>query len=131
MRQIAICVDKARAGAVAAEQAARLLYSLATLARAFPNVSIGAPWWFMDNPVHMREYLLQVASVDLLSNHAGMVTDSRKLFSYESRTEMFRRTLANTIGEMIVQGRIPLSVGFEIAKNLAYRRPKELFFTGS
>ena len=131
MRQIAICVDKARAGAVAAEQAARLLYSLATLARAFPNIFIEAPWWFMDNPVHMNEYLFQVASVDLLSNHAGMVTDSRKLFSYESRTEMFRRTLANTIGEMIVQGRIPLSVGFEIAKNLAYRRPKELFFTGS
>ncbi len=107
------------------------IYSLATLARAFPNVSIGAPWWFMDNPVHMHEHLLQVASVDLLSNHAGMVTDSRKLFSYESRTEMFRRTLANTIGEMVVQGRIPLPVGVEIAKNLAYERSRELFFTVS
>ena len=79
----------------------------------------------------MNEHLLQVVNVDLLSNHAGMVTDSRKLFSYESRTEMFRRTLADTIGEMIVQGRIPLPVGIEIAENLAYKRPKELFFTGS
>jgi len=85
----------------------------------------------MDNPVHMHEHLLQVASIDLLSNHAGMVTDSRKLFPYESRTEMFRRTLANTIGEMVVQGRIPVPVGVEIAKNLAYERPRKLFFAGS
>lgn len=105
------------------------IYTLATLVRAFPNLSIGAPWWFMDNPYHMREHLFQVANIDLLANHAGMVTDSRKLFSYESRTEMFRRVLSDFLGEMIEQGRIPFPVGEEIAMQIAYYHPKDLFFS--
>ncbi len=74
------------------------IYTLATLVRAFPNVSVGSPWWFMDNPFHMRDQLLQVASVDVLSNYAGMVTDSRKIFSFQSRTEVFRRVLSDVLG---------------------------------
>ena len=104
------------------------IYTLATLARAFPNVSVGSPWWFMDNPFHMREQLLQVASVDVLSNYAGMVSDSRKLFSFQSRMEVFRRVLADVLGEMVSLGRVPLEVANEIGSMVAYHRPKELFF---
>jgi len=104
------------------------IYTLATLARAFPNVSVGSPWWFMDNPFHMRDQLLQVASVDVLSNYAGMVTDSRKLFSFQSRTEVFRRVLSDVLGEMVAAGRVPFEVATETAKRVAYLRPKELFF---
>jgi len=104
------------------------IYTLATLARAFPNISVGSPWWFMDNPFHMRDQLLQVASVDLLSNYAGMVTDSRKLFSFQSRTEVFRRVLANILGEMVATGRVPFEVASEVAERVAYHGPKELFF---
>lgn len=107
------------------------IYTLATLARAFPNVSVGAPWWFMDNPYHIREQLLQVASVDLLANYTGMVSDSRKLFSLQSRMEVFRRVLADVLGEMVRQGRIPLQVAKWLAEQVAYHRPKELFFGGS
>jgi len=107
------------------------IYSLATLSRAFPNVFIGAPWWFMDNPYHMHEHLAQVASVDLLANHTGMVTDSRKLFSYQSRTEMFRRVLADFLGNWVNQGRIPFSVAEGLAAKIAYYRPKQLFFSGA
>ncbi|MEA3311549.1 MAG: glucuronate isomerase [candidate division WOR-3 bacterium] len=107
------------------------IYSLATLTRAFPNVYMGAPWWFMDNPYHMHEHLAQVASVDLLANHTGMVTDSRKLFSYESRTEMFRRVLADFLGNWVDQGRIPFSVAEGLAVKIAYYRPKQLFFSGA
>ena len=104
------------------------IYSLASLARAFPNVSIGSPWWFMDNPFHMRDQLMQVASVDLLYNYAGMVTDSRKLFSFQSRTEVFRRVLADVLGEMVNAGRVPMEVAAEVGARVAYFRPKELFF---
>ena len=104
------------------------IYTLATLARAFPNVSVGSPWWFMDNPFHIRDQLLQVANVDVLSNYAGMVTDSRKLFSFQSRTEVFRRVLADVLGEMVNHGRVPLKVAKDIGAQVAYYRPKELFF---
>lgn len=35
-----------------------------------------------------------------------MVSDSRKLLSYGSRFEMFRRTLANVVGEMVDRDRV-------------------------
>jgi len=104
------------------------IYTLATLARAFPTVAVGSPWWFMDNPFHIRDQLLQVASVDVLSNYAGMVSDSRKLFSFQSRMEVFRRVLADVLGEMVNQGRMPLKVAKDIGAQVAYYRPKELFF---
>lgn len=102
------------------------LYTFATLARAFPNVFLGAPWWFLDNPYHAANYLREVAAVDLLWRHAGMATDSRKLISIGSRTEMFRRVLANVLGEMVDQGRIPLETACDIAKQVAYYNPKSL-----
>jgi glucuronate isomerase len=105
------------------------IYSIATLARIFPNVFVGSPWWFADNPFYIKQHLLQVASVNILSNHAGMVSDSRKLFSsFETRMELFRRVLADVLGEMVNQGRIPLDVGKDIGSQVAYYRPRELFF---
>jgi glucuronate isomerase len=100
----------------------------ATLARAFPNVSLGAPWWFNDSPFGMETYLKYVATVDLLGNLAGMVTDSRKLMSYGSRTEMFRRELSNVVGEMVEKGQIPVREAFNLVRGICYYRPKELFF---
>ncbi len=104
------------------------LPTLGTLARAFPNVSIGAPWWWNDSPYGMETHLKYIATVDLLSNHAGMVTDSRKLMSFDSRTEMFRRTLCNVVGEMVEKGQVPEGPAEDLVVSLSYDRPKELFF---
>ncbi len=103
---------------------------LATVARAFENVFLGAPWWFNDSPYGMRTQLEYIASVDLLSNLVGMVTDSRKLMSYGSRTEMFRRILCDVVGNMVERGQIPEPEAFELCKSLCYTRPKEFFFGG-
>jgi len=101
---------------------------MATIARAFENVFLGAPWWFNDSPFGMQLQLQYIASVDLLSNLVGMVTDSRKLMSYGSRTEMFRRILCNVVGEMVERGQVPLKEAFELCVELSYTRPKEFFF---
>jgi glucuronate isomerase len=58
---------------------------------------------------------------------AGMVSDSRKLLSYGSRNEMFRRVLASVVGEMIDLGQVPAHLGEHLVKHLAYGRPKQLF----
>jgi glucuronate isomerase len=104
--------------------------SLATIARAFPNVSLGAPWWFNDSPHGMDASLRYVATVDLLANHAGMVTDSRKLLSFGSRTEMWRRTVSNVVGDMVERGQIPVEAAEDLVVGLAYSYPKHLFSEG-
>ncbi|MFN3283444.1 MAG: glucuronate isomerase [Pseudothermotoga sp.] len=101
---------------------------MTTIARAFENVFLGAPWWFNDSPYGMQLQLQYIASVDLLSNMVGMVTDSRKLMSYGSRTEMFRRVLSSVVGEMVQRGQIPFNEAIELCVELSYTRPKEFFF---
>ncbi|EMA37313.1 glucuronate isomerase [Halococcus hamelinensis] len=101
--------------------------TLTTIARAFPNVSVGPAWWFNDSPVGIEGQLEYVGSVDLLANHAGMVSDSRKLLSFDSRFEMFRRSLANVVGRQVERGRVPMDVARDLVEHVAHDRPMELF----
>ncbi len=104
------------------------LPTIATIARAFPNVSIGAAWWFNDTPFGMEIHLKYIATVDLLYNFAGMVTDSRKLLSYGSRTEMFRRVLSSVVGEWVERGQLPLKQAINLVEWVSYRGPYTLFY---
>jgi glucuronate isomerase len=75
----------------------------------------------------MKRQLEYVGSVDVLMNMAGMVSDSRKVLSYGSRHEMFRRVLSDVVGNMVEMGQVPLPLAEKLVKYLAYDRPKELF----
>ena len=102
--------------------------TLAQLTRAFGStVSLGLAWWLNDSFIGMQRQLEYVGSVDVLSNMSGMVSDSRKIMSYSSRHEMFRRTMCRTIGAMVDRGQMPFDVAGQLAVNLAYNRPKSLF----
>ena len=102
--------------------------TVATICRCFgENVSLGAAWWYNDSPIGMRRQLEYIGSVDVLRNFAGMVSDSRKLLSYGSRNEMFRRTLCDVVGSMVDNGQIPLAITEDLVQYLSYARPKELF----
>ena len=102
--------------------------TLATLTRAFgQNCRLGAAWWFNDTPVGMRRQLEYVGGVDLLSNYAGMVSDSRKLLSYASRHEMFRRTLADVVGGMVVAGRVPMAAAERLVRKMVYDGVKDFW----
>jgi len=97
------------------------------VARAYPNVSVGPAWWFNDSPMGIENQLERVASVDLLANYAGMVSDSRKVVSYGSRFELFRRTLANVVGTMVERGQLPMANAERLVQHVAYDRPKALY----
>ena len=101
--------------------------TLVTMSRAFPNVSLGPAWWYNDSPFGMDHQLEYAGSVDLLANHAGMVSDSRKLLSFDSRFEMFRRSLANAVGRQVDRGQVPHDVAGDLVEHVAYDRPKELY----
>jgi glucuronate isomerase len=102
--------------------------TLASLTRAFGETgSLGAAWWFNDSPIGMKRQLEYIGTVDLLMNFAGMVTDSRKLMSYGSRTEMFRRVLSDVLGNLVEKGQVPLDLAIQNAKHICYERKKKLF----
>lgn len=101
--------------------------TVATISRAFPNVNIGAPWWFNDSPFGIEKLLKYSGTVDLLSNFAGMVSDSRKLISFGSRFEVFRRSLSNLIGGLVKKGQVPRDVGIDLASYISWKRTNELF----
>jgi len=56
-----------------------------------------------------------------------MVSDSRKLLSFDSRFEMFRRSLANAVGRQVDRGQVPHDVAGDLVEHVAYDRPKELY----
>ncbi len=101
---------------------------LASLARAFGDkVRLGSAWWLCDTPVGMRRQLEAIGAVDVFSCFAGMVSDSRKLLSYGSRFEMFRRVLADVLGSLADRGQAPLALLEETAREMAYDGPKKFF----
>ena len=104
------------------------LSTVASTARAFSSkVKIGAPWWQCDNPIGMKRQLEYFGSVDLLNNCAGMVSDSRKLLSYGSRHEMFRRVLADVLGTMAELGQAPYELLEALAVRLSFEAPRRFF----
>ena len=101
---------------------------LATIARAFDEkVKLGSAWWLLDTPVGMRRQLEYIGSVDVLHNFAGMVSDSRKLLSYGSRFEMFRRVMSDVLGDMVEMGQTPYQQMEKVARNICYQGPKDFF----
>ncbi len=102
--------------------------TLATLARAFgTRVRLGSAWWLLDTPVGMRRQLEYIGSVDTYYTFAGMVSDSRKLTSYGSRFEMFRRVLADVLGAQAERGQAPEELLTDAAVRICSTGPKEFF----
>ncbi len=70
------------------------------------KIQHGAAWWFNDSKLGMEEHMKSLASLGLLGNFIGMLTDSRSFLSY-TRHEYFRRIMCNMIGEWVENGEYP------------------------
>ena len=66
----------------------------------------GSAWWFNDTKNGMEEQLTIYASLSVLGNFVGFLTDSRSFLSY-TRHEYFRRILCNLIGTAVENGEYP------------------------
>ena len=56
------------------------------------QIQHGSAWWFSDHKIGMEEQMTRLASLGLLGNFVGMLTDSRSFLSY-TRHDYFRRIL--------------------------------------
>lgn len=92
------------------------------------KIQHGAAWWFNDSMHGMREHMTSLASLSLLGNFVGMLTDSRSFLSY-TRHEYFRRILCDLIGGWVEQGHYPddLDLVGSIVEDICYRNAKRYF----
>ncbi|MBQ3089269.1 MAG: glucuronate isomerase [Oscillospiraceae bacterium] len=70
------------------------------------KIQQGSAWWFNDHRTGMTDQMTSLASLGLLGNFVGMLTDSRSFLSY-TRHDYFRRILCNLIGKWVENGEYP------------------------
>ncbi len=107
---------------------------LATLAGCFPGGGIagkvqhGSAWWFNDTKPGMEAQLTNLASVGVLGNFIGMLTDSRSFLSY-TRHEYFRRILCNLLGGWAENGEYPRDMKTlgEMAEDISFNNAWQYF----
>lgn len=85
------------------------------------KIQQGSAWWFNDHKPGMTEQITSLASLGLLGNFIGMLTDSRSFVSYP-RHEYFRRILCDFIGMLVENGEYPEDYELlgEMVKDISY-----------
>ena len=100
------------------------LRAVCAISGAFPNVLVGAAWWFNDTVCGIRRQLETVAEYAVLGTNTGMLTDSRSFSSYV-RFDFYRRILASYLGELCEKGEYDAAAASDLARDISYRNIKE------
>ena len=92
------------------------------------TIQHGSAWWFNDTKNGMREQMISLASLGLLGNFVGMLTDSRSFLSY-TRHEYLRRILCQLIGQWVEAGEYPndMKALAQITKDISFYNAKRFF----
>ena len=95
---------------------------------AVAKIQQGSAWWFNDHKPGMIEQMTSLASLGLLGNFVGMLTDSRSFLSY-TRHEYFRRILCHLIGTWVENGEYPADekVLGKMIQGISYNNAKNYF----
>ncbi len=95
---------------------------------AIGKIQQGSAWWFNDHKTGMTEQMKSLASLGLLGNFIGMLTDSRSFLSY-TRHEYFRRIMCELIGGWVENGEYPADykVLEKIVKGISYNNTVRYF----
>lgn len=88
----------------------------------------GSAWWFNDTKNGMREQMTSLASLGLLGNFVGMLTDSRSFLSY-TRHEYFRRILCQLFGQWVESGEYPADMDTlgKMVEDISFGNAKRFF----
>ena len=100
------------------------LPTLCTIAASFPNVRMGAAWWFNDTLLGIRHHLDTVAEYSALGTSLGMLTDSRSFSSY-CRFDFFRRIISDYVAEKVDAGEYDEKDAKQILYDVCYANPKQ------
>ena len=92
------------------------------------KIQHGPAWWFNDTKQGMEEQMKSLASLGLLGNFIGMLTDSRSFLSY-TRHDYFRRLFCDMLGSAVENGEFPDNerVLTKLVKNISYNNAVKYF----
>ncbi len=92
------------------------------------KIQHGSAWWFNDTKHGMEEQMRTLASLGVLGNFIGMLTDSRSFLSY-ARHDYFRRILCNMIGNWVENGEYPNNDASlkKIVEGISFNNAKRYF----
>ena len=95
---------------------------------AVGKIQQGSAWWFNDHKTGMQDQMKSLASLGLMGNFIGMLTDSRSFLSY-TRHEYFRRIMCDLIGGWVENGEYPADyrVLEKIVKGISYNNTVRYF----
>jgi glucuronate isomerase len=100
---------------------------LAPLAGHYPCLKLGPAWWFHDSPEGMMRYRRQTTESAGFYNTAGFNDDTRAFFSIPARHDLARRIDCAYLSELVAQGRLPMEEAAQVAQDLAYTLPKQVY----
>lgn len=100
---------------------------LAPLAGHYPALRLGPPWWFLDSLQGMRRFLDAVVETVGIANLAGFNDDTRAYPSIPVRHDLWRRTCANWLAGLVLQGIVDETDAQEMLLDLAYRQAKKTY----
>lgn len=103
------------------------LRALAAISGAFPNVLIGAAWWFNDTVCGIRRQMETVSEYAAFGTQLGMLTDSRSFSSYV-RFDFYRRLLADFIASKVDAGEYDGDSAAALAADVAYNNVRRLIY---
>lgn len=92
------------------------------------KIQHGSAWWFNDTKEGMEAQMRSLASIGLLGNFVGMLTDSRSFLSYV-RHDYFRRIFCNLIGAWVENGEYPACESSlkKIVEGVCYKNAEQYF----
>lgn len=92
------------------------------------KIQQGSAWWFNDTYQGMVDQMTSFASLSILGNFVGMLTDSRSFLSY-TRHEYFRRIMCNLIGNFVEKGMYPKDMDFlgQIVEDISFNNTNRYF----
>ena len=92
------------------------------------KIQHGSAWWFNDHKPGIKEQLISLSSLGMLSNFVGMLTDSRSFISYP-RHEYFRRILCEMFGQWVENGEYPNDMKLlgKIVQDISYHNSMRYF----
>ncbi|MCR4990501.1 MAG: glucuronate isomerase [Lachnospiraceae bacterium] len=92
------------------------------------KIQHGPAWWFNDSKSGMEDQMRSLASLGILGNFIGMLTDSRSFLSY-TRHDYFRRIMCNLIGKWVENGEYPCDEEAlkKIVTGISYYNAKRYF----
>lgn len=96
---------------------------LAPIAGAYPAVTLGAPWWFLDSPDGMMRFRELVTESAGFYNTSGFVDDTRAFASIPARHDLARRVDAGYLSKLVAEHRLGIDEATETIIDLARTLP--------